>query len=124
MSAMRDELSWAEQAEPVSRAFAENLRRLMVGATQRAIAEQVGMSRQALNKIMQGKVDPRLSTVQALADVLGKPICQLTGAVDETAALSRDAQRLGLLFDGLDPRERSFLWDFAKRLYGEPPSLP
>jgi transcriptional regulator with XRE-family HTH domain len=116
---MRDAL----RSDEMPRSLAENLTRLIGRTTQQEIADKVGMSRSALNKILQGRVDPRLSTVQALADVLGTPICELTGGRSETAGLSRDAQRLGLLFDGLDPAERAFLWDFVKRLYGEPPAL-
>jgi transcriptional regulator with XRE-family HTH domain len=120
VSLMRDAL----RSDEMPRSLAANLQRLIGNATQQEIANKVGMSRSALNAILQGRVDPRLSTVQALADVLGTPMCELTGGVAETAGLSRDARRLALLYDGLDPGERAFVWTFLRKLYGEPPSLP
>jgi transcriptional regulator with XRE-family HTH domain len=115
---MRDRLSWAD----MTRTFAANLRRLMGDATQQDIADKVGMSRTALNKILQGLVDPRLSTVQALADVLGKPIGELTGEPAETAGVSSEALRVAQMYDALDPEDRAFAWKFLRKLGAEPPS--
>jgi transcriptional regulator with XRE-family HTH domain len=118
VSSMRDRLSWADMTQT----FAANLRQLMGNATQQDIADKVGMSRTALNKILQGLVDPRLSTVQALADVLGKPIGELTGEPAETAGVSSEALRVAQMYDALDPEDRAFAWKFLRKLGAEPPS--
>ena len=115
---MRDSL----KSEEMSRTLAANLLRLIGSTTQQEIADKVGISRSALNKILQGEVDPRLSTVQALADVLEKPIGELTGEPAETAGVSQDGLQLARLYDALDPEDRAFAWKFLRKLGGWPPS--
>jgi transcriptional regulator with XRE-family HTH domain len=113
---MRDRLSSGQ----MSRILAANLKRLIKGkASQQEIADKVGMSRTALNKLLQGRVDPRLSTVQALADVLGKRIGELTGETDETVLLSRDARQIAEWYDSLDdPADRAYATTFFRKTFG------
>jgi transcriptional regulator with XRE-family HTH domain len=115
-SFLSDRLGSAEMA---SRTLAANLVRLIGTTSQQEIADKVGMSRTALNKILQGRVDPRLSTVQALADVLGKPIGELTGEASETAALSQDALLIARLYDRLDWQDKPTALKFLQTLVGE-----
>jgi transcriptional regulator with XRE-family HTH domain len=107
-----------------SRTLAANLVRLIGTTSQQEIADKVGMSRTALNKILQGRVDPRLSTVQALADVLGKPIGELTGEASETAGLSQDALLIARLYDRLDWQDKPTARKFLQTLVGERSSSP
>jgi transcriptional regulator with XRE-family HTH domain len=111
---MRDRISWAEAAMP--RTFAANLLRLMGNATQQEIADKVGMSRSALNKILQGRVDPRLSTVQALAEVLGQPIGALTGEEGPPEGPSPQAAEIARLYDVLDLDTQAFVWKLLRKL--------
>jgi transcriptional regulator with XRE-family HTH domain len=98
--------------------LAANLQRLIGSSTQQEIADKARMSRTALNKILQGDVDPRLSTVQALADALGQPIGALTGEV-ETSELSPDALQIGLLYEGLDLDDQAFVRRLLRKLAGD-----
>jgi transcriptional regulator with XRE-family HTH domain len=115
---MRDDVDF----EQMSQTLADNLTRLIGATSHQEIAERVGISRSALYNILQGTVDPRLSTVQALADVLGKPIGALTGEAVEPAGVSREAEAIARLYDALDPEDRAFVWRFLRKLAPEPPS--
>jgi transcriptional regulator with XRE-family HTH domain len=117
---MRDAISWADTTMP--RTFADNLLRLMGNRTQQEVADQVGMSRSALNKILQGRVDPRLSTVVALAEVLGQPIGALTGEVAEPEGPSLRALEIARIFDALDRGPKELAWAVMKTFARTPPS--
>lgn len=108
--------------EEMSRVLAANLVRLIGTTPQQEIAGKVGISRSALNKIMQGRVDPRLSTVQALADVLGVSILVLTESEGSRKDLSPDALRLAGLYDGLEMEDKVFVRKIVRKLAPEPPS--
>lgn len=114
---MRDRLS----CEEMSRVLAANLVRLIGTTPQQEIADKVGISRSALNKIMNGRVDPRLSTVQALADVLGVSLVDLTEAEGTRTEPTRDAQQIAELYDDLDLDDKAFVRRFVRKLAGEPP---
>lgn len=47
------------------------------GQTQADLADQVGISRAALNRLERGRADPHLSTLRALAQSLGVPVGDL-----------------------------------------------
>ena len=116
---MLDRQGWIDVAPHT---FATNLRRLMVGSTQQELADQVGISRSGLNKILQGEVDPRLSTVQALAEAIGKPIGSLTGEAEREEGLTLRAQEIARMYDALDPDEQAFVWRLFRKIGGTTPS--
>jgi len=119
VSDMLDRQGWIDVAPHT---FATNLRRLMVGSTQQELADQVGISRSGLNKILQGEVDPRLSTVQALAEAIGKPIGSLTGEAEREEGLTLRAQEIARMYDALDPDEQAFVWRLFRKIGGTTPS--
>lgn len=51
--------------------------RLHRNLTQEALAERAGIDRQAVNRIEQGHVSPRLDTLLLIADALGVPLADL-----------------------------------------------
>lgn len=116
---MRDRLSCVE----MSRVLAANLVRLIGTTTQQEIADKVGISRSALNKILQGQVDPRLSTVQALADVLGVPIERLTEEEGSRNTPSSEALEIARLYDALaEPDYKAVVKKVLIAFLPKPPS--
>jgi putative transcriptional regulator len=58
-------------------AIRNEIRRLRFEAgemTQQALAEQIGVTRQTVNAIEQGKYSPTLETAFRIAEVFGKPL--------------------------------------------------
>jgi transcriptional regulator with XRE-family HTH domain len=108
----------------MAKMVADNVRRLRKARdwTQDDLATRVGLSRGAIGQIERGEVDPALSTAQAIADVFGTPIGELTGEVPETAGLSRDALQIGRHYDDLSVEEKAFAQKVWRRFFGEPPS--
>jgi DNA-binding XRE family transcriptional regulator len=115
---MRDRVGCEEMAQ----VLAANLLRLIGHASHQEIAEKVGISRSALYNIVQGSVDPRLSTVQALADVLCVPIGALTGEQGEDLGLTPRALEIARTFDALDPEQQALAWKLVRMICDTSPS--
>ncbi len=52
--------------------------------TQEELAEEAGISKQALSNMLKRGADPRLSTIQKIANVLGVPLSYLNDETDFT----------------------------------------
>jgi len=52
--------------------------------TQGDLAERSGVSRQTINRIEQGEIEPRFKTVRQLAEALGVEPGELVGMTDES----------------------------------------
>jgi transcriptional regulator with XRE-family HTH domain len=60
--------------------------RLRYGMSQIELARRIGISKTAMNQIETGEtIDPRLSRVRAIADILGVSMDYLAGRTDEAA---------------------------------------
>ncbi|AFV03131.1 transcriptional regulator, Cro [Dehalobacter sp. UNSWDHB] len=53
--------------------------------TQKALAEQVGISRQTMNAIEQGEYNPTIKLCRAICKALGKSLDELFGEENENA---------------------------------------
>jgi transcriptional regulator with XRE-family HTH domain len=111
---MRDSLTLGR----MSKVVADNVRRLRKSRdwTQAELAARVGISLGALGQIERGEVDPALSTAQAIADVFGVPIGELTGEARQTVKFTEEALELAAFYDGLKPAERAWVWELFQKL--------
>jgi transcriptional regulator with XRE-family HTH domain len=111
---MRDSLTLGR----MSKVVADNVRRLRKSRdwTQAELAARVGISLGALGQIERGEVDPALSTAQAIADVFGVPIGELTGEARQTVKFTEEALELAAFYDGLKPVERAWVWELFQKL--------
>lgn len=79
--------------------------------TKQEIAKRAGISRRALYSLLEGEVDPRLSTLESLAHVLGMDLYAAPKA-GHVMKLSRAAEgtlsqhsRVRRLLEGLKPKD-------------------
>jgi transcriptional regulator with XRE-family HTH domain len=102
----------------MAKVVADNVRRLRKARdwTQDDLATRVGLSRGAIGQIERGEVDPALSTAQAIADVFGVPIGELTGEARQTVKFTEEALELAAFYDGLKPVERAWVWELFQKL--------
>jgi len=59
--------------------------RAELDTTQKALAEQVGISRQTMNAIEQGEYNPTIKLCRAICKALGKSLDELFGEENENA---------------------------------------
>lgn len=68
-----------DSALPIPQLKGVRRQRALYGLTQGDLAEAAGLSRQQVGLIESGRVDPRLSSLVALADALGCELVEILG---------------------------------------------
>ena len=69
------------------------MHRARLHLSQRALGERIGLSTNGVNQIETGAVDPRVSNIVAIADVLGVSLDYLLGRQAPTPAKKRPRSR-------------------------------
>lgn len=73
------------------------------GLSQKDLAERTGLSQQHVSAIESGRIDPRISTLDAMAHALGAQITLRAGAAPahlDLAAAEEDPRIVEALFEG------------------------
>ena len=78
------------------------------GISQKALAEQIGVSQQSINKYENHNIEPDIETLIALADVFGTTVDYLIGHSEEPEAGSSDVT------DKLDKSEHALICKYRK----------
>ena len=63
------------------------------GATFVEFAEEMGISKSALQEYLKGNTNPRLDTIKLLAEKLGMPVSELIGGTDGFLCVSENGER-------------------------------
>jgi transcriptional regulator with XRE-family HTH domain len=93
------------------------------GWTQQQLADQSGVHRTTINKIERGRGDHDHGTIQALADVFGVALGEITGERSaDGVGFSKDALRIAEWYDSLDLDDRAFAMKFFEKTFGGGPS--
>lgn len=90
--------------------------------TQQKLADEIGVHRSTVHLVEKGDRDHDHGTIQKIADALGVPIGDLTGAQGETMALSQEARDFALLYQSLDVEERATVMKFVRAIAPKSPS--
>lgn len=69
----------------MSRNISIKVARAELDMTQKALADEVGISRQTMNAIEQGEYNPTIKLCRAICRVLGKSLDELFGEEDDNA---------------------------------------
>jgi len=95
-----------ERADDVTRPLGQGIRaeRKKLGWTIAQLAQQVGLTPQAIGMIERGESDPSLSSLRRIADALGVPMFQfLLSEADRSLVVRRESRvRIAMPEDSLD----------------------
>jgi len=93
--------------------------RLLRGLSQEALAERSGLHATQVQRIEQGKLNPRLTTLLALAQGLGIPLGHLFA--DPVESGSQPLKDLDSLLAGRSPAERDLVFELTRTLLNHLP---
>jgi putative transcriptional regulator len=71
------------RGDDMGRNISIKVARAELDMTQKALADEVGISRQTMNAIEQGEYNPTIKLCRAICRVLGKSLDELFGGEDE-----------------------------------------
>ncbi len=92
------------------------------GLSQNAVAQAIGVSRQAYNFYENNKRDPDTSTVKALADLYGVSADYLLGRDDsdvENSPIEPDVQEITKLFERLPEDKKALVLAMARAMVND-----
>jgi transcriptional regulator with XRE-family HTH domain len=101
---MDDDLNVRRMAEQIG-AVVQRLRRAR-GWSQTQLARAIDMHRTTISAVESGTRNHDLHTIQKIADALGVPIGEITGAEGE-AELTQDALTIARIYQDLDVQDRA-----------------